>query len=114
MAAKDAGLRVVGQDRMDPRDEDYRDFAREVARTRPDAVYFGGGADSNAVQLWRDLQDALPTALKVGSHNLLVPEFYGRLGSAGARTYITSAAMDPRQLPPRGQRVRARLPPRVR
>jgi branched-chain amino acid transport system substrate-binding protein len=33
-----------------------------------------------------------------------VPEFYGRIGSAGARTYITSAAMDPRQLPARGQR----------
>ena len=27
-AAKDAGLRVVGQERMDPRDEDYRDLAR--------------------------------------------------------------------------------------
>ena len=67
-------------------------------------MYFGGGADSNAVQLWRDLHDAAPDALKVGSHNLLVPEFYGRLGAAGARTYITSVAQDPSQLPPRGQR----------
>jgi branched-chain amino acid transport system substrate-binding protein len=103
-AAKDDGLRVVGQDRMDPRDKDYRDFVRDVARTQPDAIYFGGGADSNSVQLWQDLQDAMPGALKIGSHNLLVPEFYGRLGSAGTRTYITSAAMDPTQLPPRGQR----------
>ena len=101
---KDAGLQIAGQDRMDPRDDDYRDFARDVARTQPDAVYFGGGADSNSVQLWQDLQDALPRALKIGSHNLLVPEFYGRLGSAGARTYITSIALDPSQLPARGQR----------
>jgi branched-chain amino acid transport system substrate-binding protein len=103
-AARDAGLRIVGQDRMDPRDKDYADLARDVARARPDAVYFGGGADSNSVQLWRDLNDAAPDMLKVGSHNLLVPEFYGRIGAAGARTYITSAAMDPRQLPARGQR----------
>jgi branched-chain amino acid transport system substrate-binding protein len=103
-AARDAGLRVVGQERMDPRDKDYEDLARDVTRVRPDAVYFGGGADSNSVQLWRDLHDRGPSMLKIGSHNLLVPEFYGRIGAAGARTYITSAAMDPRQLPARGQR----------
>ena len=106
-AAKAEGLRVVGQERMDPRDEDYRDLAREVARLRPDAVYFGGGADSNAARLWRDLNDALPGALKIGSNNLLVPEFYGRLGPAEARTYITSAALDPRSLPAPGRRFAA-------
>jgi branched-chain amino acid transport system substrate-binding protein len=103
-AAPDAGLRVVGQDRMDPRASDYRDLARDVAGKHPDAVYFGGGADSNADRLWRDLHAALPDALLIGSHNLLVPAFYHRLGDAGARTYITSVAQDIRQLPPRGQR----------
>jgi len=103
-AADDLGLRVVSQDRMDPRDEEYGDLAREVARARPDAVYFGGGADSNAVRLWRDLHDAAPDALLMGSHNLLVPEFYRRLGAAERRTHITSVAQDPRQLPARGQR----------
>ena len=43
-AAPDAGLRVVGRDRMDPRADDYRDLARDVAGKRPDAVYFGGAA----------------------------------------------------------------------
>jgi branched-chain amino acid transport system substrate-binding protein len=104
MAAERAGLRVVGQDRMDPRDEDYADLARDIARAQPDAVYFGGGADSNSVQLWRDLHAAAPSVLKVGSHHLLVPEFYGRLGSAGDGTYLTSVALDPSQLPPRGRR----------
>ena len=103
-AAKDAGLRVVGQERMDPRDEDYRDLVRDIGRLRPDAVYFGGGAESNAVRLWRDLHAALPQALKVGSNNLLVPGFYGRLGAAEARTHITSAAQDPTRLPARGRR----------
>ena len=67
-------------------------------------MYFGGGADSNSVQLWRDLHDAAPDVLLIGSHNLLVPEFYGRIGAAAARTYLTSVAQDPSQLPARGQR----------
>ena len=98
-AAPGAGLRVVGQDRMDPRASDYRDLARDVAEKHPDAVYFGGGADSNADRLWRDLHAALPDALLIGSHNLLVPAFYRRLGDAGPRTYITSVAQDTANCP---------------
>jgi branched-chain amino acid transport system substrate-binding protein len=104
IGAEEAGLRIAGQERMDPRDEEYRDLSRDIARAQPDAVYFGGGADSNAVRLWRDLSAALPRALLIGSHNLLVPEFYRRLGSGERRTYITSVAQDTRQLPSRGQR----------
>ena len=104
IAAEESGVQVVGQDRMDPRDEEYRDLAREIAREDPDAVYFGGGADSNAVRLWRDLAEALPQARLIGSHNLVAPDFYRRLGSAEDRTYITSVAQDTRQLPARGQR----------
>ena len=103
-AAAGAGLQVVGQDRMDPRDKDYADFVRDVARTKPDAVYFGGGVDSNAVQLWRDLSDAMPQVKLIGSYNLLEPDFYDRLGPAERQTYITSATQDPSQLPPTGQR----------
>jgi branched-chain amino acid transport system substrate-binding protein len=102
--ASEVGVRIVGEDRMDPRADEYRDLARDIARTRPDAVYFGGGEDSNALRLWRDLAAALPDTLLIGSQNLLVPAFYERLGSAESRTYITSVAQDPRQLPPAGQR----------
>jgi branched-chain amino acid transport system substrate-binding protein len=102
--APDVGLRIVGTDRMDPRSDEYRELADEVARTRPDAIYFGGGEASNALRLWRDLDDALPEALLIGSQNLLVPSFYRRLGSAERRTYFTSVAQDPKQLPPAGRR----------
>ena len=102
--APEVGLRVVGSDRMDPLSDEYRDLAREVARTRPDAIYFGGGAESNALRLWRDLDEALPDTILVGSHNLLVPSFYERLGRAERRTYITSAAQHPSQLPAAGRR----------
>jgi branched-chain amino acid transport system substrate-binding protein len=102
--APEAGVTVVGSDRMDPRADEYRDLAREVARARPDAVYFGGAEGSNALRLWRDLGEAVPEALLIGSHNLLVPAFYERLGDAERRTYITSVAQHPSQLPPNGRR----------
>jgi branched-chain amino acid transport system substrate-binding protein len=103
-AAHKSGLRVAGDERMDPRANDYRDLAAKIRATQPDAVYFGGGAESNALQLWRDLHAALPGARLIGSHELLVPSFYARLGAAEPNTYITSVAQDPTRLPPRGRR----------
>jgi branched-chain amino acid transport system substrate-binding protein len=88
---------------MDPRAEDYRDFCREVARARPDLVYFGGGVESNARTFWRDLSAALPQALLMGSNRLVAPAFYRGLRSAGERTFLVAAAQDPSVLPPRGR-----------
>jgi branched-chain amino acid transport system substrate-binding protein len=104
VAAGERGVRVVGELRMDPRASDYRDLAREIAQTGPDAVFFGGGADSNAEVLWRDLSAAVPSARLIGTHELLDESFYGGLGRAERRTYITSVAQDTSQLPARGQR----------
>src|SRR4029077_9834555 len=94
---------VVGEKRADPRAKDYRDLANEIAKGKPEAIYFGGGAQSNALRLWRDLHDANPRALLIGSDELLVPAFYTRLGARAGKTYLTSAAQDAKQLPPRGK-----------
>jgi branched-chain amino acid transport system substrate-binding protein len=103
VAAGREGLRVLDQDRMDPRAKDYRDLAAKVAKTRPDAVFFGGGT-TNAARLWSNLHAAVPGALLIGAHDLLFPDFYGRLGAAEGRTKLTSVAQDPSQLPADGQR----------
>jgi branched-chain amino acid transport system substrate-binding protein len=103
-AAGKHGLRIVGEDRMDPRATDYRDLADEVAKVRPDAVFFGGGVESNAAALWASLSRAVPNARLVGTHELLAPAFYGDLGAAERQTYLTSVAQDPSLLPARGQR----------
>jgi branched-chain amino acid transport system substrate-binding protein len=104
VAAGKNGIRVVGQDRMDPRASDYRDLADEIAKARPDSVFFGGGVESNAQALWAALHHALPDAKLIGTHDLLTPDFYGGLGASESRTYLTSVAQDPSQLPVRGRR----------
>ena len=68
VAAEQGGPRVVGNERADPRADEYKDLAKKVADAKPDAVYFGGGADSNAVRLWRDLHEADPSALLRSRH----------------------------------------------
>jgi branched-chain amino acid transport system substrate-binding protein len=102
--AERVGLDVAGRKGMDPRADEYRELAREVADERPDLVYFGGGVESNASRLWRDLNAAVPRARLMGSARLLSPGFYQRLGPEAARTYLTSVTQDPSTLPPRGQR----------
>jgi branched-chain amino acid transport system substrate-binding protein len=104
VAAGKNGIRVVGQNRMDPRASDYKDLADEIAKTRPDAVFFGGGEESNASALWTALHDVVPGAKLIGTHDLLTPAFYRGLGPAERQTYLTSVAQDPGQLPARGQR----------
>jgi branched-chain amino acid transport system substrate-binding protein len=104
IAAERGGVEVVGRKGMDPRADEYRDVAEDVAKKRPDLVYFGGGVESNAVRFWQDLHAELPSALLMGAAGLLAPDFYGRIGDAAGKTYLVSAALDLRQLPPRGRR----------
>jgi branched-chain amino acid transport system substrate-binding protein len=104
VAAGRNGIRVVGQDRMDPRASDYKDLGDEIAKAHPDSVFFGGGVQSNADALWAALHAAVPEARLIGPHDLLAPDFYRELGAAEGQTYLTSVAQDPSQLPASGQR----------
>jgi branched-chain amino acid transport system substrate-binding protein len=97
-AARIGGLEIVGRKGMDPLAGDYRGFAKDVASRNPDLVYFGGGVESNARTFWRDLAAGVPHARLMGSAGLLSPAFYQGLRS-NERTFITSAAQDPSQLP---------------
>jgi branched-chain amino acid transport system substrate-binding protein len=103
-AAERAGLEIAGHKGMDPRAEGYHRLAEEITRDHPDLIYFGGGVESNATRFWSDVHDAAPQTRLMGSDRLLVPEFYGSIGEAAARTYLTSATQDPSQLPARGKR----------
>jgi branched-chain amino acid transport system substrate-binding protein len=78
---------------------------RDVARARPDLVYYGGTAD-DALPLLARVADAAPGATIMGTDALLEPDFLRAAGRLGSRLRITSSAEDPRQLPAEGQRFR--------
>jgi branched-chain amino acid transport system substrate-binding protein len=103
VTAEAQGLKVVGERTMDPRADDYAGIAKKVAQASPDTVFFGGGAESNALPLWRDLHAAVPGARLMGTDGLLVPTFYSKLGSIAPSTYLTSSVQDLSQLPAAGK-----------
>src|SRR5205823_6156941 len=101
-AASRTGLRVVGEGRMDPRAKEWKDLLADVAKAKPDAVFFGGELGTNLDSFWDQLHAAVPRARLIGTHDLLSPSFYGNLGDSASSTYLTSVAQDPRQLPAKG------------
>jgi len=50
------GLKVLGQESIDPKAADYRALAAKVLDLKPDLVYFGGITQNNAGQLLKDLR----------------------------------------------------------
>ena len=103
--APEVGLRIVGSR---PHGPARRRLPRPGARDRrdaPDAIYFGGAEASNALRLWRDLDDG-PARRPADRRAQAAGARRSTSGSASAerRTYITSPAQDPSQLPPAGRR----------
>ena len=101
--APEVGLRIVGADRMDPRADEYRDLAAEIAKTRPDAIYFGGAETATRCGSGGTSTTPLPRGAADGIRTTCsCRRSTSDSGSAERRTYITSVAQDPSQLPPAG------------
>jgi branched-chain amino acid transport system substrate-binding protein len=75
-----------------------------LSRARPDVVYYGGAAEG-ALPVLRSVAAELPKATMIGSDALLLDSAFLVAGEElEPRLRITSAAQDPEQLPPDGQR----------
>ena len=67
-------------------------------------MFFGGITQNNAVQLWKDLNAAMPTAKLFGPDGVAESAFSEKIGSkAEKQTYITNPTLDPKLYPPAGQ-----------
>jgi branched-chain amino acid transport system substrate-binding protein len=105
-SATELGLTVVGYEGIDPKASNYRSLVIKIRSMRPDLVYFGGTAQTNAGQLAKDL-----SAGGLGKVKFLVPDGCfddALLSSAGAaalndRTYITFPGLPPAQLTGKGK-----------
>jgi len=105
-SATELGLTVVGYEGIDPKASNYRSLVIKIRSMRPDLVYFGGTAQTNAGQLAKDL-----SAGGLGKIKFLVPDGCfdeALLSSAGARalndrTYITFPGLPPAQLTGKGK-----------
>jgi branched-chain amino acid transport system substrate-binding protein len=103
-AAKAQGLEIVGNTGIDPKAANYRSVANAIKATGADCVFFGGITQNNAVQLWKDLNAAMPTAKLFGPDGVAESAFSEKIGSkAEKQTYITNPTLDPKLYPASGQ-----------
>ena len=109
VAAKAAGLDVLGDQEFLPRATDYTSLAQGLVPTGADCIFVSAITDSNAALLVRQVAAAMPHALIFGSAGLGETTFTNpRQGGIplvdDPRVLITVATLDPRAYPPAGRR----------
>jgi branched-chain amino acid transport system substrate-binding protein len=101
---KEQGLNILANDGIDPKAANYRAVAQTIKSKNADCIFFGGITQNNAVQLWKDLHAANPTAKLFGPDGVAESVFSGGIGSSAEKvTYVTNPTLDPKLYPPSGQ-----------
>jgi branched-chain amino acid transport system substrate-binding protein len=102
--APQQGLKVVKNDGIDPKAANYRSLASTVKGSGADCVFYGGITQNNAVQLFKDLHAANPSAKLFGPDGVAESPFASKLGPSVEKvTYITNPTLDPKLYPPAAQ-----------
>jgi branched-chain amino acid transport system substrate-binding protein len=109
VAAKAAGLHVVGVQPFDPKATNYDSLARSVAQTGTDCVLISALTEENAVLVTEQIAHALPDARLFASSGLAEstytdPDEGGIPLALDPRLVITVATLDPSAYPPAGRR----------
>lgn len=95
-AARRAGIRVVGDQSVEPGRIDPRRFAGDVAVSRADGFLYAGQLEPGATRLLRAVHAAAPRARLVASSALADDRFAAGLGPARAVTRITTPMLEHR------------------
>jgi branched-chain amino acid transport system substrate-binding protein len=83
--AKDVGIQILGRDRLDPKEADYKTILTKIKGMNPDAIYYGG-VQQAAVKLARQAFEVMPKVHKLGSdgiYDLAFPEQSGKDAAEG-------------------------------
>ncbi|HVS28700.1 MAG TPA: branched-chain amino acid ABC transporter substrate-binding protein [Solirubrobacteraceae bacterium] len=104
-AAKKIGMKVEGNDGIDPKAPNYRSLAASV---HSDCFAFTGEIESNGVQAVKDVGTSHPNIKLYGGDGVVTNEFAstskGLPASVGARFKGTIATLDPAKFAPAGKK----------
>jgi branched-chain amino acid transport system substrate-binding protein len=89
------GIGVVANDTITPQGADYGGATRKILRSAPDAVLFAGTPRDRPEALWADLHAVAPSLKLFAPNALAVPDFYARVGPAGAVTRFVDPSIPP-------------------
>ncbi len=80
---------------------------KRIVASGAQAISYAGGTGTGAVALWRQLHAAAQGLALLATEAAYRPSFTARIGSAGARTYITTPILPANRYPAPAQRVLA-------
>jgi branched-chain amino acid transport system substrate-binding protein len=108
-SAKEQGLDVAGNEGIDPKAPNFRSQAATIKSSGADCFVFAGVTPNGAVQLFKDVSAALPSAKLYGPDGVSNPEFFvadegGIPADVASKVKVTVATLSPDQYPPEGRR----------
>ena len=89
--ATELGMQVLGRDRLDPKEADYKTILTKIKGMNPDALYYGG-VQQAGVKLARQAYEVMPTVHKLGSDGIYDLDFPNQAGKAAANGWWASNA----------------------
>ena len=105
VAAKEHGIELLGNDGIDPKAPNYRALAEKIAAAGPDCFLYSGITANNAVQLYKDVAQALPDARLYGPDGVaesgfVDPKEGGMPAAVARRVRVTIPTLSPDEYPP--------------
>lgn len=102
------GIKVLGQESIDPKAADYKALMTKIAALKPDMIYVGMVVDNNAAQLLKDKVGAMGDNVKVkymGPDGIQTQAFIDGAGADVAEgAYATVGGIPVDKLPEAGQK----------
>jgi branched-chain amino acid transport system substrate-binding protein len=89
--AEELGIKVLGRDRLDPKEADYKTILTKIKGMNPDAIYYGG-VQQAAVKLARQLHEIMPKVHKLGSDGIYDLSFPEQAGKDAAEGWVATIA----------------------
>jgi branched-chain amino acid transport system substrate-binding protein len=108
-AAKEVGLEILGNEGIDPKAPNFRSQAAKMKSAGTDCFVFSGITANGAVQLYKDVQAAMPDIGLYGPDGVAESGFSdpaegGIPPDVQAKTKVTVATLAPDEYPPEGRK----------
>jgi len=89
--ARKIGIVVLGRERLNPNDADYRGVLERIKATSPDAIYYGGVGLAGS-KLATQAYEFLPKVIKAGADGVQGATFLKRVGFPAAEGWYATNA----------------------
>lgn len=89
--AKKIGMKVMGRDRLDPKNADYTTTLTKIKSLNPEALYYGG-VDQAGVKLVKQAYQIIPKMIKGGGDGMYAPDILTAAGFPAAEGWYATIA----------------------